>query len=62
MVAVQYLGLVLLAAWAAGVWAFLIVLDARPGHARAALWGAVLLVPIAGFVAWYLVGPRPAKT
>lgn len=58
---VQYLGVVMLLAWAVNVWAFMTVFDARPGLARLALWAAILLFPVFGFVAWYLLGPRPAR-
>jgi hypothetical protein len=58
---VQYLGVALLGAWAINIWAFMTVVDARPGLLRIALWALILLVPVVGFVAWYLLGPRPAR-
>ncbi len=58
---VQYLGVILLAAWAFNVWAFLTVFEARPGPIRLVLWAVILLVPVIGYVAWYLLGPRPGR-
>ncbi|MBT8460616.1 MAG: hypothetical protein HKP37_11630 [Boseongicola sp.] len=58
---VQYLGLILLIAWAVNIWAFMSVIDMRPGISRIALWAIVLLIPVLGFVAWYLLGPRPSR-
>lgn len=58
---VQYLGVFLLAAWAVNIWAFMSVIDARPGVLRIALWALILLIPIIGFVAWYLLGPRASR-
>ena len=58
---VQYLGVALLLAWTVNVWAFMSVNDARPGLVRLALWALILLIPVFGFVAWYLLGPRPVR-
>lgn len=58
---VQYLGLFLIFAWAFNIWAFLSVIDARPGLLRIVLWAAILLIPVLGFIAWYLLGPRPSR-
>lgn len=58
---VQYLGVALLFAWAVNIWAFMSVYDARPGLARLALWAVILLIPVFGFLAWYLLGPRPVR-
>ena len=58
---VQYIGVVVLVAWALNIWAFMLVFEARPGLVRLALWAGILLIPVAGFVAWYLLGPRPAR-
>ena len=57
----DYLGLLWIVTIAANVWAFLAVLDARPGPARLLVWGAALLVPVLGWIAWFLIGPRPAR-
>ena len=59
---IQYTGLIILAAWAVNVWAFLIVLEAKPGFARTILWGAILLIPFVGWLVWFLFGPRPAAS
>ncbi len=58
---VDYLGVMLLAAWAAGVWCFISVLGAKASIGRKAIWGAILLVPVVGVLAWFFVGPRAAK-
>ena len=58
---IDYLGLILLAAWTLNAWAFLTVLSARPGFLRLALWAAVLTLPLLGWLAWFLLGPRPAR-
>ena len=58
---VQYLGLALLLAWTFNIWAFLLVVEARPGMSRLAIWSGVLLIPVFGWIAWYLLGPRPAR-
>lgn len=58
---VQYLGVILLAAWAVNTWVFMSVIDARPGLLRLGLWALILLIPVLGFIAWYLFGPRPGR-
>jgi len=55
---IQYLGLWLMIAWGAGVWAAMDVLRSGAGALRIALWLAALLVPVLGFAAWYVFGPR----
>ena len=62
-VIIQYIGLWLLILLALNIWAFLSVVKSGRGVLRIALWGAVLLtLPGIGFVAWYLIGPREART
>ena len=58
---VQYIGVFLLFAWAFNVWAFISVFEARPGFLRLGLWALILLIPVAGYIAWYLLGPRAAR-
>ena len=58
---IQYSGLVLLILWAANIMAWMQVLEARPGLTKILVWTAVLLVPLLGYVVWYLIGPRPRK-
>ena len=58
---VQYLGVIVIAAWAINIWAFMAVYDARPGLVRLGLWALILLIPLVGIVAWYLLGPRAAR-
>ena len=55
---IEYLGVILLIAWAANVWVFLAVLDARPGLIRTGIWAAVLLVPVIGFILWLVFGRK----
>ena len=59
---VQYLGVFILVLWAMNIWAFMNVFDARSGITRLALWAVILLIPLIGFVVWYLLGPRPARS
>ena len=56
---IQYSGIALLILWAVNIIAWMRVLEARPGLTKLLIWTAVLLVPLLGFVAWYLFGPRP---
>ena len=55
---IKYLGLWLILAVAFNVWAFLSVLGSGSRFPTIVLWAAVLLVPVVGFVLWYLLGPR----
>ncbi len=55
---IQYSGIALLILWAASIMAWMRVLEARPGLTKLLVWTVVLLVPLLGFAAWYLVGPR----
>ncbi|MEQ9042074.1 MAG: PLD nuclease N-terminal domain-containing protein [Silicimonas sp.] len=59
----QYLGLWLLIALTFNMWAWLSVIRARPGPVRLVLWTLVLAcLPVIGFVAWFLLGPREARS
>lgn len=55
---IQHLGLWLLIAIAFNMWALIAVLRSGSGLFRTLVWVAVLLVPVLGFIAWYLLGPR----
>lgn len=57
---IEFLGLWVLLALSLNMWALLSVLGAQAGLVAKGLWAAVLLaLPGVGFLAWYLVGPRP---
>ena len=58
---IDYLGVILLVAWAANVWVFMAVLDARPGLIRTGIWAAVLLVPVIGFILWLVFGRKLSR-
>ncbi len=53
---IEYTGVILLLAWAVNVWVFLTIFAARPGLIRMCLWAAVLLVPVLGFLIWFVFG------
>ena len=55
---IEYLGLWVMIALAVNMWALLSVLGAEAGLLTRVLWAVVLLVPVVGFVAWYMLGPR----
>ena len=55
---IEYLGLWVLIALAINMWALISVLRSETTLMVRALWTLVLLVPVVGFVAWFLLGPR----
>lgn len=55
---VEYLGLWVMIALAVNMWALLSVIGADASLLVRAIWAVVLLVPVVGFVAWYILGPR----
>jgi len=57
---IQYVGLWVLLALAVNMWALISVFRSGAGLVTKAIWLVVLLVPLLGFVAWYLLGPRQA--
>ena len=57
---IQYLGLWVLLALAVNMWALISVFRSGAALTTKAIWLVVLLVPLAGFVAWYVLGPRQA--
>lgn len=59
---IQYSGIVLLILWAINIKAWMRVLEARPGLTKLLVWTVVLLVPLLGYAAWYLFGPRPKRS
>ena len=59
---IEYLGLWLLIALAFNMWAWLSVMRSGTGILARLLWTAVLVgLPGAGFVLWFLIGPRDAR-
>lgn len=58
---IQYSGLWLLVALAFNMWALLSVLRSGRRPSVMGLWvAALVLLPVVGFVAWFLIGPREA--
>ena len=55
---IEYLGLWVLIALAINLWVLISVIGSNAPLATRVLWVVVLLVPVIGFVAWYLLGPR----
>lgn len=55
---IEYVGLWVLIALAINMWALLSVLGAEGTWLQRAIWALVLLIPVIGFVAWYMFGPR----
>ena len=59
---IEYLGLWVMIALAVNMWALLSVLGSGVSWLNRAIWALVLLIPVAGFVAWYMLGPRGRST
>lgn len=59
---IEYLGLWVLIALAVNMWALISVMTAPAPWVTRAIWTVILLIPILGFVAWYLLGPRKRLT
>ncbi|MCV6591628.1 MAG: hypothetical protein OIF48_01650 [Silicimonas sp.] len=59
---IEYLGFWVMIALAVNMWALLSVLSAGVPWLHRALWLAILLVPVVGFVFWYMLGPRRRAT
>ena len=55
---VEHLGLWLLIAMSLNMWALTCVLQSGAGLMTRVVWALVLLVPVLGFLAWFLLGPR----
>lgn len=55
---VQYLGLWVLIALSLNMWALIDVLRSGARRRVRAVWALILMVPVLGFVAWFLLGPR----
>ena len=54
----EYLGLWVMIALAVNMWALISVLRVSLPWLKKAIWTLVLLVPVLGFLAWFLLGPR----
>ena len=57
---VDYFGLVLIGAIALNLWALTDVWRSGRTMATRLSWTLVLVLPVAGFIAWFLIGPRAA--
>ncbi len=57
---IQYLGLWVLFALCLNMWALISVFRSGAKWTVRGLWFIVLLVPVLGFIAWYILGPREA--
>ena len=55
---IEYIGLWVLIALTVNMWVLLSVLFMPVPVLIRALWAVLLLVPVLGFVLWYLFGPR----
>jgi hypothetical protein len=55
---IEYAGLWVLIALTINMWALLSVLGAEASWLQKVIWAIGLLIPLFGFVAWYLFGPR----
>ena len=59
---IEHLGLWLLMAMSLNMWALTYVLQSGAGLLTCAIWALVLLVPVLGFLAWFLFGPRARQS
>ena len=60
---IEYLGLWILIAMSFNMWALLSVFQSGIGLIKKLIWALILLVPLLGFLGWFLLGPRaPAAT
>lgn len=55
---IEYLGLWFLGMMTLNMWALTGVLLSGAGIAQKAIWTGILLIPLFGFIAWFLLGPR----
>ena len=58
---IDYIGLILLIAWAVNVWVFMGITAARPGLIRICIWAIILLVPFVGYLVWFLFGRKLSR-
>ncbi len=56
------LGFFVIVGWILAIWSIIHVVQSNSSPLAKALWiAAVLFLPVFGFVAWLLFGPRSAK-
>lgn len=55
---IEYVGLWILSAMMVNMWALTCVLQSGVSVIQKVIWAAILLVPVLGFVGWFLLGPR----
>ena len=58
---IEYSGLILLIAWAINVWVFMGIFATRPGLIRLSIWAVILLVPVIGYLVWFLFGRKSSR-
>lgn len=57
---IQYAGLLFLGVMTLNAWAWLSVLQSKARLTSKSLWTLILLIPLLGWIAWFLLGPRRA--
>ena len=57
---IQYAGLAFLGLLTLNAWAWLSVLQSNARLTAKALWTVILLIPLLGWIVWFLLGPRRA--
>ncbi|NNE89829.1 MAG: hypothetical protein HKN27_17310 [Silicimonas sp.] len=55
---IEHIGLWLIIAMSANMWALTYVLQSDASLTVRAIWVIVLLIPVMGFLVWFLLGPR----
>ncbi|CAN0590462.1 unnamed protein product [Ectocarpus sp. 12 AP-2014] len=55
---IDYLGFWLLAVMTLNMWALTYVVQSGASLTKRLIWGVALLIPVLGFFAWFLFGPR----
>lgn len=46
-----------------GIWAIISIIDSLAGRRRKVIWVLVVaILPVLGFLAWLVAGPKPART
>ncbi len=55
---IEYLGFWLLAAMTLNMWALTYVVQSASSLTIRLIWCVALLIPVLGFLAWFLLGPR----
>lgn len=55
---IDYLGLWLILAMTVNMWGVTYVLQSGVSLTKRLIWMTFLLIPVVGFVGWFLLGPR----